>query len=131
MVLVSRGAKTKGSDVTMGLFSWKCAVSGESVASIYAGQSKEQSECYLVTPEGTFFEPGYEGYGEFGGHDVYALLGDGDRDKGIDDYFNGKPKFDVKVVLASHYLGQRYDELRESEQCERQGFFYWESDELC
>ncbi|MCM3093834.1 MULTISPECIES: hypothetical protein [unclassified Cytobacillus] len=55
---------------------------------------------------------------------MYELLGEGDRDKGIDDYFNGKPVFNVKVVLAEHYTGQAYGELQESEQCEYQGFFY-------
>lgn len=52
----------------MGFFSWTCAVSGESIASIYATQPKEQSECYLVTPTQTFYEKAYEGYGEFQGY---------------------------------------------------------------
>jgi hypothetical protein len=107
----------------MGLFSWKCAVSRKKVASVYRGRESEQSKCYLVTPSKTFYEPGYEGYGMFGGADVFELVGEGDRDKGIDDYFSGKPAFDIKVVLASQYKGQRYDELQPSEDCERQGFY--------
>jgi hypothetical protein len=107
----------------MSLYSWKCAVSGQKIASAYRGRESEKSRCYLVTPSKTYYEHAYEGYGTFGGADVFELLGDGDRDKGIDVYFDGKPAFDVKVVLASKYTGQRYDELPPSKDCERQGFY--------
>jgi hypothetical protein len=113
----------------MGFFSWKCAVSGESVANMYAGQPKYRSECYLITPGKTYHEPSYKGYGVFEGADVYGLLGEGDRDKGIDDYFGGMARFDVKVVLAKYYKGQSYDELSASEDCDRQGFFYFNEEE--
>lgn len=110
----------------MGFFSWKCAVSGESVANIYSGMDISQSDCVLITPNKVYFEPSYEGYGEFGGVDVYDLLGDGDRNKGIDDYFNGNPKHDIKVVLSKHYEKDKhtYDSLKASETCEYQGYFY-------
>lgn len=108
----------------MGMFSWKCAVSGKSIASIYSDKPDSQSRCYLITPDETLYEAAYEGYGEFDGKDVYALLGDGDREKGINNYFGGNSKFDIKIVLSEYYSGQKYNELKESEDCEYQGFFY-------
>lgn len=114
----------------MGFFSWKCAVSGESIANVHSGQPKYKSKCYLVTPEATYYESAYEGYGDFGGYNVYALIGDGDRDKGIYDYLEkNDPKFRIKVVLERYYNNQSYDELEESEDCEYQGYFYDEYEE--
>ncbi|WP_010497740.1 hypothetical protein [Paenibacillus elgii] len=112
----------------MGMFSWTCAVSGKSLANIHSGMPSEQSKCYLVTPSETIYEDAYDGYGEFGGKDVYALLGDGDRNKGISAHFSGKGKFDIKVVLKENYHGQSYEELEPSEDCEFQGFFYEDED---
>jgi hypothetical protein len=113
----------------MGFFSWKCAVSGENIANVHSGQSKYQSECYLITPEQTYYEPAYDGYGVFGGQDVYALLGDGDRDRGINECLSGNGKFDIKIVLGKHYDSQNYNDLNESEDCEYQGFFYDDDEE--
>jgi hypothetical protein len=109
----------------MGFFSWKCAKSGESIANKFSEKPLSQRQCYLVTPTETIFEEDYEGYGVFGGKDVYALLGDGDRDKGLDDAFGlGNPKFAIKVVLKNHYNGETYEDLPESEDCPDQGYFY-------
>jgi hypothetical protein len=105
----------------MGFFSWKCCVSGKSLMNIYAGQGDWAA--YLVTPDRTYYESAYDGYGDFDGVDVYELIGDGDRDKGIQDYYNGTPKFDIKVVLRRYYTGQTYDQLPKSEDCPRQGYF--------
>ena len=112
----------------MGFFSWNCAVSGKSVANRYSGRPASETNCYLVTPDKRYHEPSYEGYGAFGGIDVYELLGDGDRDKGIDESFNGTPKFDIKIVLAKYYNGQKYDDLKPSTDCKYQGYFYPDSD---
>lgn len=108
----------------MGFFSWNCAVSGESVANICSSKPPEQCSCYLVTPFKTYFEPAYEGYGVFGGADVFELLGLGDRIKGVHDNHTGKGIFKIKVVLAKYFNGQSYDELPESEDCKYQGYFY-------
>ena len=107
-------------------FSWKCAVSNESIACTYAKQPIEQSECYLVTPDKVYYEPNYRGQGDFGGVDVYALLGNGDREIGIirSMLYPDQVPFDIKVVLAKYYKNQSYDELPPSEICERKGMFY-------
>ena len=113
----------------MGFFSWKCAKSKESIASCYSGKPAEQSECFLITPEKTYYEPSYEGYGDFGGRDIYEILGDGDRIRGIDLYLDGKASFDIKIVLAKKYNNEKYEDLPASEDCEYQGFFYPEDGE--
>ncbi|OAB45988.1 hypothetical protein [Paenibacillus glacialis] len=108
----------------MGMFSWKCAVSKLSIANVHSGQSPKRSQCYLITPTQSIYEDAYDGYGVFGGKDVYELLGDGDRDKGIKNDLSGKGKFEIKIVLKQFYKGQTYDQLLESESCPDQGFFY-------
>ncbi len=113
----------------MGFFSWKCAVSSESVANRYSGKPKEQTECYLITPNNVYYEDNYEGYGEFGGVDVYELLGDGNRNLGIDREYRQAEDgstlpFEIKIVLAKHYNGQKYEDLEKSDICDCQGYFY-------
>lgn len=112
----------------MGQFSWKCCVSGEALVEKWSKvQDESEHSAYLVTPTATYYEPCYEGYGVFGGKDVYELLGDGDRNVGIDRHFDGGAPFDIKIVLADHYTGQTYDELEASEDDENQG---WQSSRL-
>lgn len=110
----------------MGFFSWKCAVSGESIANIFSGMPKEQTECYLVTPSRTYYERAYEGYGVFAGHDVFELIGQGNRDKGIDQALSCEDTapLHVKVVLKKVYDNHSYDELPKSEFCPYQGYFF-------
>ena len=112
----------------MGCFSWTCAKSGLSIATVWSGLPVEYSGCYLVTPDKVIYEPEYDGYGMFGGVDVYELLGEGDRDLGIERNFEpelrSEKPFDVKVVLAKFYKGESYGELEPSKLCPYQGFMH-------
>ena len=129
----------------MGFFSWKCCVSNLSIASNHTNLPEQYSDCYLVTPNKTYHEPSYEGYGKFDGVDIYELLGrekakngvlshipegfenptsDYYRSFGIDIYYGKTAPFEIKIILASEYTGQSYDELEESERCPYQGYFY-------
>ena len=79
-------------------------------------------------PDEVIHEPAYDGYGTFGGVDVYELLGEGDRNLGIERDYEPKLKserpFDIKVVLAKFYNGESYDELKPSKHCPYQGYLF-------
>jgi formylmethanofuran dehydrogenase subunit E len=113
----------------MGFFSWECAKCGEAIYNRHS-EKKDMSSCYLITPNNTIYEPNYEGYDVFGGVDIYELLGDGDRDLGIDRYFATPPSilFDIKVVHEKCFHKDKYEELAPSNHCSNQGFFISEKD---
>jgi hypothetical protein len=74
-----------------------------------------------------WLESNYQGYGEFGGADFYAVLdvmngGDGDRNRGIKLAFGSKPVKRPKIVEAD--CDQRWQDLPDSEICPDQGYFY-------
>jgi len=129
----------------MGFFSFKCAKSGKSISNKYSIMGA--TPCVLVTPEGNYKEYDYEGYGEFGGIDVFVWLAyanglvEGNledilnnyslyekaRDAGIELYFKEDKPEDykpIKIVALDAYEGEKYDELPASEDDEAQGFFY-------
>lgn len=123
----------------MGFFSWKTADTNRSISNKY-------SVCgtfpvYVLCPDGTKIrEDNYDGYGNFGGRDIYALFAqwnkpdackdaDGNwlndlecRNIGIDLAFGEEVvKYPIKIVedgsLNYNYVGC-------SERCDCQGYFY-------
>ena len=57
----------------MGFFSWITSDTHESISNAYSDRGA--LPVYLYCPDGTkIYEPDYQGYGDFGGHDAYALL---------------------------------------------------------
>jgi hypothetical protein len=117
----------------MGLFSWITADTDESIPC--TGACREHFTVYLLQPKGlpTLKETDYEGYGVFGGRDVYALFAewngvegltgndDIDRGAGIDLYFHGSYDFPIKLVRDGEL---KYNAVGESETCPDQGYFY-------
>lgn len=59
----------------MGLFSWKTSDTDRSIPSRYS--NREPFTVHMITEDGQVFtEDNYEGYGVFGGKDIYELIAD-------------------------------------------------------
>lgn len=73
--LVFQPFKKKGIGENMGQFSWMFADTNNEEALL------EHTKAYVPCPDGmVIFEKCYSGYGEFGGHDIYNLVADWNRD---------------------------------------------------
>jgi hypothetical protein len=108
----------------MGFFSWECAECGGSISNKFSTRP-DDSDCVLITPDKNYHDPAYEGYGKFNGVDVYELLGGGDRDRGVEAFFNGDVlPFDIKVIHKRCQGTKGYDDYEESDRCPDQGYFY-------
>lgn len=107
----------------MGFFSWITSDTHKGVRNRYSEEGA--LPVYVYCPDGTkIFEPNYEGYGVFGGRDIYALVaewnapelccGDDEKDReiGIDlacyDSDNWKLKYPIKIAESSDFT---YEEL--------------------
>ena len=114
----------------MGVFSWKTQDTGESIPA--SGSNREPFTVYMSDGNNTWKEDNYEGYGEFGGKDYYALLdemngGDGDRGRGIDLAFD-EERHDVRFPSLNESESSRFTGIA-PESCEYQGWFYEEYEE--
>lgn len=122
----------------MGFFSWITSDTNRSICNGYS--ARKTFTVYLLQPHGlpTLREDHYEGYGVFGGRDVYALMAgwhgvplsgedtQEERCKGIeidnpnrDD--DDRPTYPIKLVENPNL---KYEDVEESESCPEQGFFY-------
>jgi hypothetical protein len=113
-------------EVKMGFFSWKTSDTGKSIPNVYSG-GETFTVVMLDNTGRRWIESAYEGYGDFGGMDYYALVdtmngGDGDRDRGIKLAFGDKPVLLPKLVTKNCQL--EWDDLPDPETCEHQGYFY-------
>lgn len=64
----------------MGLFSWCTSDTRKSISCTYNSYAGAPTTVYLLNPFGEpYKESDYEGYGEFGGHDVYDLVAEWNR----------------------------------------------------
>lgn len=118
----------------MGFHSWKTSDTGDSISNRYSPLGA--LPVYLITPDNEkIFEPYYEGYGEFDGHDAYALLakwncpelcnGDQDHDRQIGLHLKFDEPEKIKFPLKFARNGElNYEDLEPSDRCEYQGFFY-------
>ena len=76
--------------LTEGQFSWFTQDTGQQIGS----EEENMIPVYMFDDKGKYYyEPNYDGYGEFGGMDYYELLdkmngGEGDRSRGIDLAFD-------------------------------------------
>lgn len=131
----------------MGFFSWRTSDTDKSIANLYSCRST--FPVYVLCPDGTNIkEQAYEGYGDFGGRDIFALIanwtcpekcvGDDEIDRriGLDLLYENNTdgnnnnrftmKYPVKIVENPNL---KYDDVAPSEDCEAQGFFYDDFDD--
>lgn len=122
----------------MGFFSWKTSDTKKSISNVYS--IRGALPIYLITPQNEkIYEKAYEGYGDFGNYDAYALLarwnvparcnGNDEHDRligieiGCYDEDMAKLKYPLKF---SEDENANYADLPFAETCEYQGFFYEE-----
>ena len=113
----------------MGVFSWLTADTKESIP--IQGASREPFPVVVVCPDDThLIEKAYQGYGVFGGKDVYEALaewhGRSTRDEGIDIYYDEDSlKYPIKIIRYEEGMKvPLYGNLPVSEDCPYQGLFY-------
>lgn len=125
----------------MGFFSWKTSDTQKSISNVYS--CRGALPVYLITPDNEkIFEPEYEGYGVFGGHDAYALLAkwncpekctgneEKDRNIGIDLQFGTAKGNSIKFPLKfAETKNAKYENLPAAENDPEQGYFYPEDEE--
>lgn len=143
----------------MGFFSWKTSDTSESIPSVYS--DRRSFTVHLITRDGQIYtEHNYQGYGEFGGMDIYLLIanlnkikGDTDdkkRSAGIDLCFKNNPdgsfqkcadKGLIMPKIVTHRSGsitstksaaykKWFDSFPYPDTCEYQGYFYEDCIEL-
>jgi len=120
----------------MGFFSWKTQDTDKSIANCYSG--RKTFPVYMIDDKGNkWYEPNYDGYGNFGGKDYYELLAemnglDSDRMLGIDLAFKDSPSgYNPNINfpnLVEDADGWRYTK-DSPESCDDQGFFYYDEDD--
>lgn len=116
----------------MGFFSWITSDTKRSISNRYS--NRDTFTVYLLCPDGSKIkEDDYEGYGEFGGNDAYALLarwntpekccGEDEKDRIIGIYLEpGEIKYPLKFVENPDL---EYNEVEASPRCPDQGYFYF------
>ena len=134
----------------MGFFSWRTSDTKRSIPSKHS--CRDTFPVTMVLDQVTWRESQYEGYGVFGGKDIFVLITEANnlcnpydteqqkRSVGIKATFENNP--DGEFSIASEKFGLKFPKFFEnypnelgyncypdSEVCEYQGFFYPEGDE--
>jgi len=94
----------------MGFFSKVCAKTNLPVITMYrddATKFPQLNNVVALLPDGRIFSGQYDGYGRVG-----------DSDNALHDHWD-----QVKIVLQSHYNGERYQDLKKSGNELGQGYF--------
>lgn len=120
----------------MGFFSWLTCDTNESISNRYSARGPLTA--YALIPKefggGFLKEENYEGYGVFGGRDIFALVAnwnkpdactgndEEDRMLGIDLYYDQNNPIKYGIKIASKPM--EYEEAEISDDCPNQGYFY-------
>lgn len=118
----------------MGFFSWIEPTSGRSIRNLYTGRPHKKP-VYMITEDGRQWkEEAYEGYGEFGGKDIYELIAEmnglKDRMDGISLVYKDNPSGCFRMAAVNGvklpkltYKLKEWDLIPYPENCPRQGYF--------
>jgi hypothetical protein len=99
---ITKNKSTFFGSLNEGQFSWMTQDTGQQIGS----EDENRIPVYMFDDKGNFYyEPKYDGYGDFGGMDYYSLLdkmngGRGDRGRGIDLAF-GNEKVASRVLFPA------------------------------
>jgi len=127
------------SSLNEGQFSWMTQDTGQQIGS----EDENRIPVYMFDDKGNFwYEPNYDGYGDFGGKDYYELLAQmngyakGDRMDGIDMAFgkmktpNGGPVlFPALVTKPNEFNFKTHDFTKEAESDPNQSWYAPEEEE--
>ena len=139
---ITKNKSTFFGSLTEGQFSWMTQDTDQQIGS----EKRNTIPVYMFDNTGKYwFEPSYEGYGEFGGMDYYKLLdqmngGTGNREEGIDLAFNkekveaGEVLFPALVTKPNLFNYKYHDFTQEAEHDPNQSWYqepeYDEDEEL-
>ena len=120
----------------MGFFSWLTCDTNESISNRHSIHGPLTA--YALIPKefggGFLKEENYDGYGVFGGRDIFALVanwnkpdactGDDEEDRmlGIDLYYDRNNPIKYGIKIASKPM--EYEDAEISDDCPDQGYFY-------
>jgi hypothetical protein len=118
----------------MGFFSWKTS-EGQSIANAYS--ERPTFTVWMVLPDGKKYqEDCYEGYGEFGGKDVFEVISElngyeGNDDEDMRSYgitlcgaAEDGGRTDVILPRFTSDPDKKWEDLKDPERCPDQGYFY-------
>ena len=111
----------------MGMFSFKTQDTNKSISNIHS--ERETFKVIMTDNKGNqYTETAYDGYGDFGNVDFYALTdimngGNGDRERGIKIYFD-KQYISKKYIFPSLSESGKYYNGKRPDDCNYQGYFY-------
>ena len=132
---LTQTSKLRSGILAEGQFSWMTQDTGQQIGS----EEENMIPVYMFDDKGNFwFEPNYEGYGDFGGMDYYELLdkmngGRGDRGRGIDLAF-GNEKVASRVLFPAlvtrpNFNWKSHDFTKEAKHDPNQSWYAGSNDE--
>lgn len=133
---LTKTTKLRSGILTEGQFSWITQDTDQQIGS----EEENTIPVYMFDDKGNFYyEPNYDGYGEFGGMDYYELLdkmngGRGDRGRGIDLAFGSEKVasrvlFPALVTQPNMFNYKTHDFTKEAKHDPNQSWYAGKEDE--
>jgi len=134
---ITKNKSTFFGSLNEGQFSWMTQDTGQQIGS----EDENRIPVYMFDDKGNFYyEPNYDGYGDFGGMDYYSLLdkmngGRGDRGRGIDLAFGNEKVasrvlFPALVTNPDMFNYKTHDFTKEAESDPNQSWYTPEEDDF-